>query len=86
LLICAKDLFVEAISVVIEPGPSLVHARMKASLANLDQGEFTEGHGLGSQAASAEGNDWTEVVAGRSQEIVGNVRMNPKADRQGSER
>jgi hypothetical protein len=31
LLICAKYLFVEAISVVIEPGPSLVHARMRAS-------------------------------------------------------
>ena len=34
------------IPVVIEPAPSLVHARMRASLANLDQGEFTEGHEL----------------------------------------
>jgi hypothetical protein len=34
------------ISVVIEPAPSLIHARMRASLANLDQGEFTEGHEL----------------------------------------
>jgi len=34
------------ISVVIEPGASLVHARMRASLAELDQGEFTEGHEL----------------------------------------
>jgi hypothetical protein len=32
------------ISVVIEPGASLIHARMRASLANLDEGEFTEGH------------------------------------------
>jgi hypothetical protein len=31
---------------VIEPGASLIHARMRASLANLDQGEFTEGHEL----------------------------------------
>ena len=34
------------ISVVIEPGASLIHARMRASLVNLDQGEFTEGHEL----------------------------------------
>jgi hypothetical protein len=34
------------ISVVIEPGASLIHARLRASLANLDEGEFTEGHEL----------------------------------------
>jgi len=34
------------ISVVIEPGASLVHARMRAELADLDQGEFTEAHEL----------------------------------------
>jgi hypothetical protein len=34
------------ISVVIEPGASVVHARMRASLAELDEGEFTEGHEL----------------------------------------
>jgi len=30
------------ISVVIEPGASIIHARMRASLAGLDEGEFTE--------------------------------------------
>jgi predicted transcriptional regulator len=34
------------VSVVIEPGASLIHARLRASLAGLDQGEFTEGHEL----------------------------------------
>jgi len=34
------------ISVVIEPGASLIHARLRASLAGLDEGEFTEGHEL----------------------------------------
>jgi len=38
------------ISVVIEPGPSLIHARMRASLAGLNEGTFTEGHELDGKA------------------------------------
>jgi hypothetical protein len=34
------------ISVVIEPGASPIHARMRAGLADLDEGTFTEGHEL----------------------------------------
>jgi hypothetical protein len=32
------------ISVAIEPGASIIHARLRASLSGLDQGTFTEGH------------------------------------------
>jgi hypothetical protein len=34
------------ISVVIEPGASAIHARLRASLGGLDEGTFTEGHEL----------------------------------------
>ena len=37
------------ISVVIEPGASLIHARMSAGLGGIDQGDFTEGHALPSK-------------------------------------
>jgi hypothetical protein len=33
-----------SIFVVIEPAHSLIHARLRASIDGLDQGEFTEGH------------------------------------------
>jgi hypothetical protein len=58
------------ISVVIEPGASPIHARMCAALAGLDEGTFTEAHEQDRQA-SAEGNDWTQAVAGGSEEVVG---------------
>ena len=34
------------ISVVIEPGASPIHARMRTALAGVGEGDFTEGHEL----------------------------------------
>jgi hypothetical protein len=39
------------ISVVIEPGASPIHARMRAALAGLDEGTFTKGHELDRKTA-----------------------------------
>jgi hypothetical protein len=30
----------------LSPGASPIHARLRAAIAELDEGEFTEGHGL----------------------------------------
>jgi hypothetical protein len=61
------------ISVVIEPGASLIHARMRASLAKLDEGEFTEGHELDRKTEKQvpKVDDWTTIVAGGSEKVVG---------------
>jgi hypothetical protein len=48
---CERQRHNNQISVVIEPGASLIHARIRASLAGLDEGTFTEGHELDRKTA-----------------------------------
>jgi len=50
------------ISVVIEPGASPIHARMPAALAELDEGEFTEGHELDCQVPRPAPSTWPLAV------------------------
>lgn len=47
--LCYRD--ETGIAVVIQPGPSLIHARMVNALAGLDEGTFVEGHELDSKTA-----------------------------------
>jgi hypothetical protein len=64
------------ISVVIEPAPSLIHARLRASLAELDEGIFTEGHELDRKTEKQipEGDNWTTIIAAGGEAVVGEVR------------
>jgi hypothetical protein len=60
------------ISVVIEPGASLIHARLRASLDGLDEGTFTGGHELDRKTEKQvpKGVIGRRVVAGGSEGVV----------------
>ena len=41
----------EGVCVVLQPAPSLIHARMQVSLAGLQPGEFKEAHAIDAKTA-----------------------------------
>jgi len=63
------------ISVVIELGASLIHARLRASIAGLDQGDFTEGHELPSKWKVAKQIIGRRLSQEEAKRVVGEVRM-----------
>jgi hypothetical protein len=58
---------------------SPIHARMRASLAGLDEGTFTEGHELDGKTEKQVPKEMVgrRAVAGGSEEVVGEVRVKP---------
>jgi hypothetical protein len=44
---------------------------MRAALAEVDEGEFNEGHELDRQVEGSEGDGWATATAGGSKEVVG---------------
>jgi hypothetical protein len=52
-----------------EPVASPVHARMRAALVELDEGTFTLD--AWTERQDTEGDDWTPIVAGGSEKLIG---------------
>jgi len=65
------------ISVVIEPGASVVHARMHAALAGLDEGTFAERHELDRKTEKRVPKAMIGrlAVSERSEEVAGQVAL-----------
>ena len=68
------------ISIVLEPGTSPIHARMRAALAGLDEGEFTEGHELDRKSVARQFQRLGQVDHLMSVDTEGHLRVTRQLD------
>src|SRR5262245_52614396 len=69
-----------SIFVVIEPAHSLIHARLRASLDGLDEGDFTEGHELDRKSVARQFQRLGQVDDLMSVDTEGHLRATRQLD------